>query len=112
MNSNTEKVVDYLMVKHHLHTPRTKIIELLENSSDNNISDVCEIFFGLSIKSLYNISKSTKSSSDYIDNNEKIKLYDTINRLSLTISNLETEISELRDNYWKLNQSIIKKTNK
>ena len=113
MLSNPEKIADYLMLKYKLRQPRKPIIEMLEKYSSSNIEDkkiingVFEILFGLSIESLDTISQSLKVDSvDSIDSKEL--LYDTINKLNSTISNLESEIEELRDSYWNLNQLIIK----
>jgi len=119
MLSNPEKIADYLMLKYKLRQPRKPIIEMLEKYSSSNIEDkkiingVFEILFGLSIESLDTISQSLKvvsvDSVDSVDSiDSKELLYDTINKLNSTISNLESEIEELRDSYWNLNQLIIK----
>ena len=116
MLSNPEKIADYLMLKYKLRQPRKPIIEMLEKYSSSNIEDkkiingVFEILFGLSIESLDTISQSLKVDSvDSVDSiDSKELLYDTINKLNSTISNLESEIEELRDSYWNLNQLIIK----
>ena len=113
MLSNPEKIADYLMLKYKMRQPRKTIIEMLDKYSTSNIEDkkiingVFEILFGLSIESLDTISQSLNIDSiDSIDSKEL--LYDTINKLNSTISNLESEIEELRDSYWNLNQLIIK----
>jgi len=110
MLSNPERLAKYLIINYKLRQPRKTIIDMLEKYSTSNIEDkkiingVFEILFGLSIESLDTISQSLNI--DSIDS--KDILYDTINKLNSTISNLESEIEELRDSYWNLNQLIIK----
>ena len=113
MLSNPERLAKYLIINYKLRQPRKTIIDMLEKYSTSNIEDkkiingVFEILFGLSIESLDTISQSLNIDSiDSIDS--KDILYDTINKLNSTISNLESEIEELRDSYWNLNQLIIK----
>jgi hypothetical protein len=113
MLSNPERLAKYLIINYKLRQPRKTIIEMLDKYSTSNIEDkkiingVFEILFGLSIESLDTISQSLNIDSiDSIDS--KDILYDTINKLNSTISNLESEIEELRDSYWNLNQLIIK----
>lgn len=116
MLSNPERLAKYLIINYKLRQPRKTIIDMLEKYSTSNIEDkkiingVFEILFGLSIESLDTISQSLKVDSiDSIDSiDSKDILYDTINKLNSTISNLESEIEELRDSYWNLNQLIIK----
>ena len=64
--------------------------------------------FGLTIESLANLTIEY-SLSPYSSFDDTIKeLQSTINELSIKIKNLITENEELRENYWRLNQSIKK----
>lgn len=116
MSSIQHNFLEYLRVNHNVLTKSNDIIDFLDkyDSSKNIeekkiISSVFELLFGLSIESIYSIQliicKKDKLSKE---ENEKKELYKLIQSHTTIIKELENDIVELRGNYWKLNQLIIK----
>ena len=115
---NPEKVANYIQIRYKTRLDKDKLIELLRNynstyeeSQQQLISMLFESLFGLTLESLNNLALSY--------NGREISLDDTINELQQSINDLSKKIDllsqnneELRENYWRLNQSIIKHTGK
>tara|TARA_B110000967_G_C18675614_1_gene455378 strand:+ start:245 stop:604 length:360 start_codon:yes stop_codon:yes gene_type:complete len=116
MSSIQHNFLEYLCLNHNVLTKSNDIIDFLDkyDSSKNIeekklISSIFELLFGLSIEAINSlqiiICKKDRLSKE---ENEKKELYKLIQIHTTIIRDLENDITELRDNYWKLNQLIIK----
>ena len=72
-------------------------------------SNMFVTLFGLTLESLNSLALEYDFKKEYSDITESMKeIQTTINSLSEKIDLLLVENSDLRDNYWRLNQSLLK----
>jgi hypothetical protein len=126
MSLNPTKMIAYLKSKYNIKVDESKFIQLIEHYNnpircDLKHGELCysdkprklinmifSTLFGLSLESLNTLSN--EKSTEYNDVDSTIKeLSKSINKLSNEIKDLKIINEELKDNYWKLNQSIINK---
>jgi len=115
---NPEKVANYIQIRYKTRLDKEKLIELLinynstyEESQQQLISMLFESLFGLTLESLNNLAQSYNGRELSLDDSIK-ELQQSINDLSDKIDILTKDNEELRENYWRLNQSIVKQTSK
>ena len=115
---NPEKLVNYIELRYKTRLDKEKLIELLTNynsayeeSQQLLISMIFESLFGLTLESLNNLAQSYNGRELSLDDSIK-ELQQSINDLSDKIDILTKDNEELRENYWRLNQSIVKQTSK
>lgn len=111
---NPEKLVNYIQIRYKTRLDKEKLIELLTNynsayeeSQKLLISMIFESLFGLTLESLNNLALSYNGRELSLDDSIK-ELQKSINDLSSKIDILTQDNEELRENYWRLNQSINK----
>ena len=111
---NPEKLVNYIELRYKTRLDKEKLIELLTNynsayeeSQQLLISMIFESLFGLTLESLNNLALSYNGRELSLDDTIK-ELQKSINDLSSKIDFLTQDNEELRENYWRLNQSINK----
>ena len=111
---NPEKLVNYIELRYKTRLDKEKLIELLTNynsayeeSQKLLISMIFESLFGLTLESLNNLALSYNGRELSLDDTIK-ELQKSINDLSSKIDILTQDNEELRENYWRLNQSINK----
>ena len=113
-----EKLVNFIQIRYKSRLNKEKLMELLTNYNsvyDEHqkllISMVFEILFGLTIESLNNLALNYNGRELSLDDTIK-EMQQSINDLSSKIDILTQDNEELRENYWRLNQSIVKQTGK
>jgi uncharacterized protein YaaN involved in tellurite resistance len=113
-----EKLVTYIQNRYKTRLDKEKLMELLtkynsvyDDSQKLLINIVFESLFGLTIDSLNNLALNYNGRELSLDDTIK-EIQQSINDLSSKISLLSQENEELRENYWRLNQSIVKQTGK
>jgi hypothetical protein len=113
-----EKLVNFIQIRYKTRLNKEKLMELLTNynsvydeSQKLLISMVFEILFGLTIESLNNLALNYNGRELSLDDTIK-EMQQSINDLSSKIDILTQDNEELRENYWRLNQSIVKQTGK
>ena len=111
---NPEKLANYIQIRYKTRLDKEKLIELLTNynsayeeSQKLLISMIFESLFGLTLESLNNLALSYNGRELSLDDTIK-ELQKSINDLSSKIDILTQDNEELRENYWRLNQSINK----
>ena len=111
---NPEKLANYIQIRYKTRLDKEKLIELLRNynstyeeSQQQLISMLFESVFGLTLESLNNLAQSYNGRELSLDDSIK-ELQQSINDLSSKIDILTQDNEELRENYWRLNQSINK----
>tara|TARA_B110000285_G_C14898569_1_gene502071 strand:- start:298 stop:669 length:372 start_codon:yes stop_codon:yes gene_type:complete len=123
MKHYPEKLVNYIQNRYKTRLNKEKLMELLTNynsvydeSQKLLINMVFESLFGLTIESLNNLALNNLA-LNY--NGIELTLDDTITEIQQNINDLSSKIillsqenEELRENYWRLNQSIVKHTGK
>ena len=117
MTLNPQELANYIEIKYNVYGDKSKLIELLENYNDafdpnqtKIINKMFESLYGMSIELLNKLAlqyNGTQCVSSSINTSLK-ELTDVINELSSKIDILTKDNEELRSNYWRLNQSIIK----
>ena len=112
-NLSSEKLVNYLQIRYNTRLNKPKLIELLNNYNSNYtfsqkklINTIFESLFGLSLQSLNNLSLTSIGKVINLDNTIN-ELQQSINDLSNKIDILQQDNEELRENYWRLNKSVI-----
>ena len=117
-NLNPEKLANYIKIRYKTRLDKEKLTTLLRNynsvyeiSYKTLINSIFESLFGLTLDSLNKLALNYNGRESKLDNTIK-ELQDYINDLSNKIDMLTKDNEELRDNYWRLNQSIIKQTRK
>ena len=117
-NLNPEKLANYIKIRYNTRLDKEKLTTLLINynsvyeiSHKTLINSIFESLFGLTLYSLNKLALNYNGRESKLDNTIK-ELQDYINDLSNKIDMLTKDNEELRDNYWRLNQSIIKQTRK
>lgn len=117
-NLNPEKLANYIQIRYKTRLDKEKLIELLKNynstyeeSQQLLINMIFKSLFGLTLDSLNNLALSYNGRELSLDDSIK-ELQQSINDLSSKIDNLTKENEDLRENYWRLNQSIVKQTGK
>ena len=117
-NLNPEKLANYIQIRYKIVLDKEKLTTLLRNynsvyeiSHKTLINSIFESLFGLTLDSLNKLALNYNGRELKLDNTIN-KLQDYINDLSNKIDMLTKDNEELRDNYWRLNQSIIKQTRK
>jgi hypothetical protein len=117
-NLNPEKLANYIQIRYNTRLDKEKLIELLKNynstyeeSQQLLINMIFKSLFGLTLDSLNNVALSYNGRELSLDDSIK-ELQQSINDLSSKIDNLTKENEDLRENYWRLNQSIVKQTGK
>ena len=115
---NSEKLVNYIQMKYNTSLNKEKLIVLLceYNSKYNQaqkklINTIFESIFGLTLESLNNLALNYNGKELTLDDTIK-ELQQSINDLSNKIDILKQDNQEIRENYWRLNQSIIKQSKK
>jgi len=118
MSLNPEKLANYIQIRYKTRLHKEKLIVLMSNynstynlSQQILISDIFESLFGLTLDSLNNLAQNYNGIELSLDDSIK-ELQQSINDLSNKIDILTQDNQELRENYWRLNQSIVKQTNK
>ena len=113
-----EKLFSFIQIRYKTRLNKEKLMELLTNYNsvyDEHqkllISMVFESLFGLTIDSLNNLALNYNGRELSLDDTI-MEIQNSINDLSSTISLLSQENEELRENYWRLNQSIVKQARK
>ena len=117
-NLNPEKLANYIQIRYKIVLDKEKLTTLLRNynsvyeiSHKTLINSIFESLFGLTLDSLNKLALNYNGRESKLDNTIK-ELQDYINDLSNKIDMLTKDNEELRENYWRLNQSIIKQTRK
>jgi len=117
-NLNSEKLANYIQIRYKIVLDKEKLTTLLRNynsvyeiSHKTLINYIFESLFGLTLDSLNKLALNYNGRELKLDNTIN-KLQDYIIELSNKIDMLTKDNEELRDNYWRLNQSIIKQTRK
>jgi len=111
MSLNPSKMIAYLKSKYNIKVDESKFIQLIEQYNNPNRKVINMIFstlFGLTLESLNTLSNGETTEYNDVDSTIK-ELSQSINKLSKEISDLKMINEELKDNYWKLNQSIVNK---
>ena len=117
-NLNPEKLANYIKIRYNTRLDKEKLTTLLINynsvyeiSHKTLINSIFESLFGITLYSLNKLALNYNGSELRFDNTIK-ELQDYINELSNKIDMITKDNEELRENYWRLNQSIIKQTRK
>lgn len=113
---NPERLANYIQIRYNTRLNKDKLLELFNNynlayeeSQKLLISSIFESLFGLTLESLNNLALSYNGRELSLDDTIK-ELQKSINDLSSKIDILTQDNEELRENYWRLNQSIVKQT--
>jgi len=113
MTLNPAKISSYLRLKHNLKMD-VEQCELLVKSYttgskelQTQISMIFMVLFELSIESINELAKDISTSINTVDTTIK-ELSVKINILVNEIIELRLQNEELKDNYWKLNKSVMK----
>jgi hypothetical protein len=118
MDFDGDKLYNYINRKYNLKIELTMFNSLLDKFKTDTrnreiYNSVFMTMFGLTLESLHTLALKYEFKNEYNDISESMKeLQTTINSLTEKIELLVIENSELRDNYWKLNQSLLKATKK
>ena len=113
MSLNSSKISEYLKSKHNLRMDTDKCISLLDTYENGNkvlkshISMIFMVLFELSIESINELAKDSPTVENTVDTTIK-EISVKINTLAKEITELRLQNEELKDNYWKLNQSVLK----
>ena len=117
MDFDTETLYNYMCVKYNLKIEKKAFILILDKyKTDTKFTEIYNnmfvTLFGLTLESLNSLALEYDFKKEYSYITETMKeLQTTINSLSEKIDLLLVENSDLRDNYWRLNQSIVKPLN-
>tara|TARA_B110000027_G_C15874385_1_gene192571 strand:+ start:94 stop:450 length:357 start_codon:yes stop_codon:yes gene_type:complete len=113
-NLNPEKLANYIKIRYNTRLDKEKLTTLLINynsvyeiSHKTLINSIFESLFGITLYSLNKLALNYNGSELRFDNTIK-ELQDYINELSNKIDMITKDNEELRENYWRLNQSINK----
>lgn len=113
MTLNPVKISSYLKLKHNLKID-VEQCELLVKAYttgpkelQGQISMIFMVLFELSIETINELAKDSSTSVNTVDTTIK-ELSGKINTLVNEITELRLQNEELKENYWKLNQSIMK----
>ena len=110
---DNETLYHYINHKYNLKIEKESFITLLnkyktETKFTEIYNSIFITMFGLTIESLNTLALKYDFKKQYNDISETMKeLQNTINSLSEKIDLLLLENSELRENYWRLNQSLL-----
>ena len=114
MDFDGDKLYNYINRKYNLKIDKSNFSVLLDKYKTDTrnreiYNSVFMTLFGLTLESLHTLSLKYDFKKEYNDISETMKeLQTTINSLTEKIELLVIENSELRDNYWRLNQSLLK----
>ena len=116
MDFDADKLYNYINRKYNLKIEKEAFFLMLDKyKTETKFTEINNIFlalFGLTLESLNTLALKYDFKKEYNDISETMKeLQTTINSLTEKIELLVIENSELRDNYWRLNQSLIKSKN-
>ena len=112
MTLNPVKISSYLKSKHNLKMDVDQCKMLVKSYTNGSkglkiqISMIFIVLFNLSIESINELAKDSSTLENTVDTTIK-ELSGKINTLVNEITELRLQNEELRDNYWKLNQSVI-----
>jgi hypothetical protein len=118
MNFDSDNLYNYINHKYNLKINKSHFRVLLDKYKTDTrnrevYNSVFMTLFGLTLESLHTLALKYDFKKEYNDISETMKeLKTTINSLTEKIELLVNENSELRDNYWRLNQSLLKATKK
>lgn len=118
MDFDTETLYNYMCVKYNLKIEKEAFILILDKyKTDTKFTEIYSnmfvTLFGLTLESLNSLALEYDFKKEYSYITETMKeLQTTINSLSEKIDLLVVENSDLRDNYWRLNQSLLKANKK
>ena len=118
MDFDGDKLYNYINRKYNLKIDKSHFRVLIDKYKTDTrnreiYNSVFMTLFGLTLESLHTLALKYEFKNEYNDISESMKeLQTTINSLTEKIELLVIENSELRDNYWKLNQSLLKATKK
>lgn len=118
MDFDADKLYNYINRKYNLKIDKSNFSVLLDKYKTDTrnreiYNSIFMTLFGLTLESLHTLALKYDFKKEYNDISEIMKeLQTTINSLTEKIELLVIENSELRDNYWKLNQSLIKANKK
>ena len=114
MDFDGDKLYNYINHKYNLKIDKSNFSVLIDNYKTNTkyreiYNSIFMSLFGLSFESLNTLALKYDFKKEYNDISETMKeLQTTINSLTEKIELLVIENSDLRENYWKLNQSLLK----
>jgi hypothetical protein len=114
MDFDADKLYNYINRKYNLKIEKCMFNSLLDKynvdvKNKEVYNSVFMTMFGLTLESLNILALEYEFKNEYNDISSAIKeLQTTINSLSQKIDLLLVENSDLRDNYWRLNQSLLK----
>ena len=114
MDFDGNKLYNYINRKYNLKIDKSNFSVLIDNYKTNTkyreiYNSIFMSLFGLSFESLHILALKYDFKKEYNDISETMKeLQTTINSLTEKIELLVIENSDLRENYWKLNQSLLK----
>lgn len=114
MDFDGDKLYNYINHKYNLKIDKSNFSVLIDNYKTDTkyreiYNSVFMTLFGLTLESLHTLALKYDFKKEYNDISETMKeLQTTINSLTEKIELLVIENSELRDNYWRLNQSLLK----
>lgn len=112
MALNPVKISRYLRLKHHLKMDVEQCDLLVKSYTtgskelQSQISMIFMVLFELSIETINELAKDSLTSVNTVDTTIK-ELSGKINTLAKEITELRLQNEELKENYWKLNQSVI-----
>ena len=118
MDFDGNKLYNYINRKYNLKIDKSNFSVLIDNyKTDTKYREIYNsifmVLFGLTLDSLNTLALEYDFKTEYNDISETMKeLQTTINSLTEKIELLVIENSDLRENYWQLNQSLIKATKK
>ena len=114
MDFDTDKLYNYINRKYNIKIEKYHFRVLLDKYKTDTkyreiYNSVFMTLFGLTLESLHTLALKYDFKKEYNDISETMKeLQTTINSLTEKIELLIIENSELRENYWRLNQSLLK----
>jgi hypothetical protein len=114
MDFDKQTLYNYMCVKYNFKIDKDAFILMLDKYKTNSkfteiYNNIFITLFGLTLESLNSLALEYDFKKEYNSISDSMKeLQTTINSLSEKIDLLGVENSDLRDNYWRLNQSILK----
>jgi hypothetical protein len=114
MDFDKHSLYNYMCVKYNFKIEKDAFILMVDKYKTNSkfteiYNNIFITLFGLTLESLNSLALDYDFKKEYNSISDSMKeLQTTINSLSEKIDLLGVENSDLRDNYWRLNQSILK----
>ena len=114
MDFDKQTLYNYICVKYNFKIDKESFFLMFDKYKSNSkfteiYNNIFLTLFGLTLESLNSLALEYDFKKEYSNITESMKeLQTTINSLSEKIDLLLVENSELRENYWRLNQSILK----